>query len=284
MREDETDRILPRMRIGIVIPCINLWDRYTKPCLESIKTKYDYRVVLVDNASSDKTCEEASKLVSSKFSHKRNQFNWGVQRSWNYGIQDSFDNGCEYVLICNNDILLHPDCIDRLVERFRMAEGNLQYDADTSKLDPKIVMITAMDARGECAYPEKLFDLKSADKGEVGESEGPNFSAYMINRRCWEEVGKFDEGFFPAYFEDNDYHYRIKLAGLKAIVYPPALFFHYGSRTQNESGDIPLVPGSLFEKNRSYFIRKWGGVPGNEAFTHPYNDEDKSIRHTQQDD
>lgn len=270
------------MKIGIIILGINLWDSYTKPCIDSVKTKHDYRIVFVDNGSVDKTREEASKLVSDKFTHRRNEENVGVQAAWNYGIKDSFEHGCEYVLICNNDILLHQDCIDQLVERFKMAEGNLQYSADTSKLDSKIVMVTAMDIRGEIENAQDIFSLKSSDKENVGEAESPNFSAFMINKRCWEEVGEFDTGFFPAYFEDNDYHYRIKLAGLKAIVYPPAMFYHYGSRTQNESNPTPIVASIRFEANRAYYIEKWGGAPGGERFKVPFDDLTKTMKWTKQ--
>jgi hypothetical protein len=35
------------------------------------------------------------------------------------------------------------------------------------------------------------------------------WSIFAINRACVDNVGFFDENFFPAYFEDNDYHYRL---------------------------------------------------------------------------
>lgn len=45
-------------KIQIVIPCINLWSKYTKNCINSIKTKYEYRILLIDNGSTDETKEE----------------------------------------------------------------------------------------------------------------------------------------------------------------------------------------------------------------------------------
>jgi len=83
-------------------------------------------------------------------------------------------------------------------------------------------------------------------------------------------VGSFDERLYPAYFEDNDYHYRIRLAGMRAITHPPAMFYHYGSRTQNEAGGAPLVPGNVFDENRRRYIQKWGGPPGCEQFRKPF--------------
>jgi GT2 family glycosyltransferase len=130
--------------------------------------------------------------------------------------------------------------------------------------------VSALDVRGETGSAEELERMDAVSKESVPESEHPNFSAFMLNRRCWETVGEFDENFFPAYFEDNDYHYRMRLAGLRAIVHPPALFYHFGSRTQNEARPAPIVPGDWFERNRSYYVRKWGGPPGQEQYRDPF--------------
>ena len=256
------------MKIAIIIPVVNLWRKYTKPCIDSIKTSHDYRILLVDNASIDETLSEAGKLVSDKFSHKRNEERWSCAKSWNFGIRDAWDRGFEYALVLNNDVILHSDCIDRIVERFNKGD---------------VGMVTAMDIRGECnGIPEYIFDKKSKDYESVPETEHPNFSAFMISKKCWDKVGEFDEGFKPAYFEDNDYHYRMKLAGMKAIVYPPALFYHFGSRTQNESGNQAVVTGSMFEDNRKYYKGKWGGDTGSETFKYPFGYEVNNFKWTKQ--
>lgn len=42
--------------------------------------------------------------------------------------------------------------------------------------------------------------------------------AFAITRTAFESVGYFDEVFWPAYMEDVDYHWRVRLAGLKVLV------------------------------------------------------------------
>jgi GT2 family glycosyltransferase len=264
------------MKIGIVVPAIDLWSKFTETMLNSIKSKHELYVVFIDNGSKDETFREATKLITQSFHYKRNEENWGCAKSWNYGVRDCLINhSCNYVLIANNDVIFHPNAIDRLVERFE-------------KKELEVVMVTCLNTRGEVSNPHKVITLDDRIKSTVPESEHPDFSAFMINKKCWDEVGEFDEAFSilgKAYFEDNDYHYRIKLAGLKAIVYPLALYYHYGSQTQNR--DLtPLTAiqkGSLFEANRGYYITKWGGSSGEEKFTHPTNDEKKSIKWTFQD-
>jgi GT2 family glycosyltransferase len=245
------------MKLQIVIPVMNLWDRYTAPCLDSIRASFDIRVMVIDNASIDATGAEARARAGESFVYRRNTANPGVARAWNDGVRDAFENGRDLVLVLNNDILLHPECIDRLVARM-MRDGN----------GPGIV--TATNVRGECVEPSDVFRLDASAREAIAEADSPDFSAFLLNRGCWEAVGPFDESFFPAYFEDNDYHYRMRLSGLRAISCPPAVFYHFGSRTQYEAAGKPVVGSPQFERNRAYYIRKWGGPPGKERRNKPF--------------
>lgn len=276
-------------KVQIIITSINLWEKYTKPCIDSIKTKYDHRILLVDNGSTDETKTEAGKLVSNTFSHHRNEKAACCAKSWNYGVKDAFERGYDYALVLNNDVLLHPETIDRLVERFELSKQKLiaeSIEMEAHKVNPEITitapirpnkfesevlaMVTAMNIRGECEKPEDIFKKDAEPYKLVGESEHPDFSAFMISKVGYEKIGEFDENFVPCYFEDNDYHYRVNLAGLKAITLPTAIYYHFGSKTQSESGVVVSTHAS-FDNNRAYFVRKWGGAPGSEQYQKPFN-------------
>lgn len=264
----------PDPKILIVMPVINLWKEYTEPAINSIRSKkHSLMLLIIDNGSVDETKDEAQRMSEEHdwIIYQRNDENLGCSKSWNFGIRKGFwELGADYVMIVNNDILLHENTIDRLVERFQ-------------KGDEDLVMATALNIRGECNFPEEIFLKNDKEKEVVPESEAPDFSCFMVNRKLLEEVGEFDEGFSPAYFEDNDMHYRIKLAGLRAICYPPAIYYHYGSGTQNDARyPMGLVEGYKFERNRMYFVNKWGGPPGQEIFRTPFNDPSKTIKWTKQ--
>lgn len=257
------------MRIGIVMPTINLWARYTKPAIDSVvvameqaeAASIETRFLLINNGSTDETDASINTIVggpksffTERFLYKKNDEMWGFQRSVNYGVNSMLEAGMDIVLVLNNDIVMHPQAITRLVERF--GRGG-------------VAMVTCMNVRGECAdNPNNLASLSDVEKQACPENPHPDFSAFAINRECWETAGEFDEVFHPAYYEDNDYHYRIQLAGLLAITYPPAMFFHYGSRTQLEAIGRPLTQTS---NQHAEFIRKWGADPGHEVFKTPYN-------------
>lgn len=267
------------MKIQIVIPAINCWDKYSKACIESVKTKHEYRILFIDNGSEDNTKEEAGKLVSDIFSHHRNEDRWSCAKSWNFGVNDAFERGFDYVLVLNNDIILHPDAIDNIITRFEIT--NTVLTAGVTKINP--IFISCLNVRSECPNPSDILNLKVEDKLNVPESLHPDFSAFMINKECWEQIGEFDEGFEPAYFEDNDYHYRIQLASKKAICLPTAMFYHYGSGTQNQDITKPIVNGVQFEGNRFYFNKKWGGVPGQEKYIVPFNNDAFTMKACKQD-
>ncbi len=268
------------MKVGIVMPCINLWDKYTKPAIVSVvkaenrahKKGIECSFLLIDNASTDNTQAEAESFVKFiteydpfSFEYKRNEEMWGFQKSVNFGVNHFFDKGYDLVLVLNNDIVLHKNAIWRLVERFN--KGGVS-------------MATCLDATGECERnPENVYKLNDVEKEACAETPNPCFSAFMLDRECWEKTGEFDEIFAPAYYEDNDYHYRMQLAGLLAITYPPAMFFHYGSATQLEALGHPLTESS---NQHAQYIRKWGGDPGKEVYKNPFNKMTVSITSVKQ--
>lgn len=98
------------------------------------------------------------------------------------------------------------------------------------------------------------------------------WSIFAISEKLLEEVGFFDENFYPAYFEDNDYHHRLKLKGYDTTEVPEIPCGHENSSTLaafNE--EEKRVHHDNFRKNRSYYADKWGGLPTHEKYTTPFN-------------
>jgi GT2 family glycosyltransferase len=104
----------------------------------------------------------------------------------------------------------------------------------------------------------------------------------MVDRRLFEVVGEFDEGFTPAYLEDADMAYRMRLRGVSAVTCHAALILNYDRGTikglvdcsYSEIGACAQLTRNLREdisKNDSRYLRKWGGSAGHEKFTEPFN-------------
>jgi GT2 family glycosyltransferase len=50
-----------------------------------------------------------------------------------------------------------------------------------------------------------------------------------LRRRDWDALAGFDEGFFPAYFEDLDLCMRVRARGLRRVAVPAAQLQHHES-------------------------------------------------------
>lgn len=99
------------------------------------------------------------------------------------------------------------------------------------------------------------------------------WSVYLIDpRRAVEDVGFFDENFWPAYHEDCDYSYRMSLQRCVALSVPETQIYTDGSQT-HRSGVIPRF-WEKFTRTQKYYRRKWGGLPGEEQYTSPFNGDD----------
>lgn len=106
----------------------------------------------------------------------------------------------------------------------------------------------------------------------VCDTDGNSFSLFILRKKVWEEIGPFDETFFPAYFEDNDYHHRMKLKGYDKRAIETAQYRHFGSATIKLYTAKQLDDHWIrFSRNQDYYIKKWGGLPSKETYVLPFN-------------
>ena len=170
--------------------------------------------------------------------------NRGVSGGWNEGLNRSIHDYLDVTFIVNDDVVFEPGTMRKMV--LGVAEG---YD-----------LVTGFNTRDE------NYDHLN---GEVKYIESPDYACFAVDPiKFVSTFGYFDENFKPAYFEDNDMNYRIKLKGGKDRKRTDAPFFHKGSVTQNWGGS-QVVTSEMFEKNRAYYTWKWGGEPGQETLTSP---------------
>ncbi len=126
---------------------------------------------------------------------------------------------------------------------------------------------------------DTLWELVSAAQGNpdgllfVSPQDPLNeFALFLLTRRATDLIGPFDEGFYPAYFEDNDYRYRLKLAGHEVVRVPGCTYDHVGSATLKAKRSHEQVRHwEDFARNRARYVAKWGGLPGEETFAVPFD-------------
>jgi GT2 family glycosyltransferase len=177
-----------------------------------------------------------------------------LARAWNIGIDHALERGAEKVLLTNLDILFHHQCIDNLVA--------------FSEKHPEALVWSPH----EHPDPRTLEDVPLVEESYAH----ANFSCCLLDARLFKQVGKFDENFVPAYYEDWDMIYRIKLAGGSFLATRSALIYHVSTGTVKlaaaaDDDKVVFEMDSAVKKNCERFIAKWGGAQGKEVFTVPYN-------------
>ncbi|NBU64595.1 MAG: glycosyltransferase family 2 protein [Chloroflexia bacterium] len=93
-------------------------------------------------------------------------------------------------------------------------------------------------------------DVSQTSEADVDYVTGAGMA---MRRTDWERLGGFDEGFFPAYFEDLDLCLRVRASGLRCLFVPQAQLHHHESTaTGKQSGAFYFY----YHRNRWRMISK----------------------------
>jgi GT2 family glycosyltransferase len=188
----------------------------------------DFRVVVVDDASSDDTVQwlgahwpEVQVVV-----HPRNL---GVTAALNSCLRAG---SSQLVALLNNDVELDPGCLAELVRTLGehpeagVACGKL-LDYNRREL---------LDGAGDLYTWGGEANRRGQGMPDTGQYDRPQeiFSACgataVYRRAALEQLGPFDERFFANY-EDVDWCFRAQLAGWRCRYAPAAVAYHMGSAT-----------------------------------------------------
>lgn len=215
---------------------------YTRRMIDSVSVNCsEVKLVYIDNGSSSenqsilKTWKKMNPDIHS-FSLGFNGHNAGVSFGWNQLIKIALKWEATKILICNNDIVFGRHTIPGMIDG---------YDR-LRKEDDRTVMVTATN---QTKNPNELDSIQP----KWAYHEHPDFSCFMITPESIKRIGFFNTDYDPAFFEDNDMHWRILLSGYKAFGTDFAPYSHIASRTRH--GNPNLVTHQRFRENKIKFFR-----------------------------
>ncbi len=237
--------------LSIIIVNYNT-EELLKNCIESIyseTTKISFEIIVVDNNSKDNSCE----MVGSNFPEViliKNPDNAGFASANNRGMEKALG---DVILLLNSDTVIYKNGIDRAYEYLVKS-----YDIDV--LGPMIYNIDEADNHLiESSYGSfvslfsivrnKLFFIKE----DYSKSKYVNWvtgAFFMLKKSVIDNIGMMDEGIF-LYYEDVEWCYRVKKAGLKVFYYAePSVIHLKGMSTKNTNCRL------LRWKSIEYVLRK----------------------------
>jgi len=237
-------------KVFIIILNWNGW-RDTLECLKSLrKLNYpNFEILVVDNGSTDDSVERLNFGAAPKFPKfllLQNEKNLGFVGGNNIGIKYTLEQGTDYVLLLNNDTMVSPDFLQKLVE---VGEQDEQFGI----LGPKIYFWSPAfrqrigpdskiwSAGGQVNWLYNKGTMRGygqIDKGQydqpsIQETEYLTGCCLLIKRPVIEEIGLMPGDYF-LYYEDVDWSLRAQRAGFKCIFVPSAKIWHKGSKSSVE--------------------------------------------------
>jgi hypothetical protein len=205
---------------------------------------------------------------------------WALTKAWNHAADKLlWDEAYDAIIIMNDDVVLRPDTGELLAwailegqfENYNgLADYESRWPADHNK---EILLLSARHAHWSDVCTD-VPDWKMLKDATPRWEPGPDFSCFCISRRLGQEIGRFDEDYYPAYFEDNDTHRRIQLAGYEAGAFAP--YWHFRNGTTRRDPVAAARVQATFENCKKYYCQKWGapydgGNPiGRETFKTPF--------------
>jgi GT2 family glycosyltransferase len=176
--------------------------------------------------------------------------NRGYAGNNNFGIQWALEHSAEWVFVLNDDTVLAPDCLSRLVD-----VG--QTDGRIGILGPMVYHYYEPDviqtAGGQLGphWQALLTDCNQRDQGQYREPRTVDWisgCAMLVRRQLIEQIGVLDERFFM-YWEEIDWCLQASRAGWHLIHVPQAKLWHKGVQR-----DYRPEPAVTYYTTRNHFL------------------------------
>jgi N-acetylglucosaminyl-diphospho-decaprenol L-rhamnosyltransferase len=211
-------------------------------CLHALSPFTQWKIVLVDNNSTDDTVRQAQAVPLEVYT-LINSHNVGFAGAVNQAAKGAEG---DVLVILNPDTIARPGSLDKLAEALRAdmvgaAGGLLLNDAGlpqkgfTVRRFPTLGTMLAEVLLVNRVWPGNPWNVRyrclDLDYRNAQEVDQPAGACLAVKRQAWDEVNGFDEGFFPVWFEDVDFCRRLRSAGWKIIYCPDAIFSHTGGHS-----------------------------------------------------
>jgi O-antigen biosynthesis protein len=221
-------------------------------CLRALQQQRgagNYEIVVVDNASHDE-----SRAVIAGFPDARL-----IAESENLGFAGGVNRGVaaargDLIALLNPDATPAPDWLQHITTPFDdrqigvVGSKVLGPDGLIQSLGSDLQLPSMLSAHRRAGERDNQGDQQITDVWAV------HGAAMAFTRTLWQELSGFDEGFFPAYWEESDFCERARQAGRRVVVAPQAAVQHHeASATGKYSPEFYFY----YHRNRLRYAAKW---------------------------
>ena len=212
--------------ITIIIPTYNKADFISQTIESALNQTYsDYKILVVDDCSSDGTDLIVKKYISDKLRYIRHEKNLGPSVTYNDGILMS---DSKYVTILDNDDILLPNHLELIMQEFKKDEH----------LDVVFSRLAVIDENNNCL--NKIQEPPFADKYKL-----LNILFYIENRipspgisfrkSLFNKIAMFNPNLILMH--DYDLNIRCMMHGEIAVLPEPTVLYRRFSNNRNLSSN-----------------------------------------------
>lgn len=221
----------------------------TSKCLDTLLnlTKYEknyYRVILVDNGSTDGSAEFFDENYGDRIDLLKSDVNLGFINGNNMGINYAIEKlNPSFILLLNNDIeIIEEDWLQKLVEtalederiglvgpKLIFPNGRIQWCGRRIDKNPFFLILQTVTARMNPGFGE--FADKSKKANFIDDVNTISGACMLINRKLIDHLGLLDTSLYPMYQEDVEYSFRALKNGYRVIYRGDVMLVHKESET-----------------------------------------------------
>lgn len=255
--------------LGIIILNYNQYQK-TIDCINTIfeTTKSEYIIYLIDNDSPNNSYEELYKLYNNheKVKLVKTEKNLGYANGNNIGIKMALADGCDYVLISNNDLLYKENAIDTMLNEIKEKnafivspyieniDGSIQTSAKINKPSFKEYMLFSTYLSNLVSKAKTNEFFKKSYPTKPCEIYWASGACFMANMKDFEKIGFFDSYTF-LYYEEYIISEKAKKQNLKLYFVPSAKVIHYHGASTGGSANIVTRLANF--KSETYFFKNY---------------------------
>jgi N-acetylglucosaminyl-diphospho-decaprenol L-rhamnosyltransferase len=247
-----------RTTVDVVVVSYNSRDEL-RECVDPFLANPDTNVIVVDNASPDRSLDAVRDLPVTAIQLPRNDgFATGVNAGWRAGSSP-------YVLILNPDaqiddaslltlarVLDEEPQVGAAAPRIHHEDGSLDY---SQRLFPRLRSTYAQALFLHRVFPRATWtdELVRDDEAYArrGAPDWVSGACILVRRDVLAELGGLDEAFFM-YCEDIDLCRRLRSSGYQLVFEPTASVLHLGGASAPRAGLLPALAASRVRYARKH--------------------------------